>query len=177
MEAAQAMWNDTHRRLAIDKNRAYTTGLSGGARIATAFALYCHICAVSGVIAHGATYPTQTQTAPAKDSFAYYVAIGNLDFNSPEVVALRKKKEESGAPYKIKVYPGTHQWAPPEVADDALAWLDLKAIQAGTKKADAAFAQKLFDATMAEAAQAEQRGDAMDQFSTLWRPTSRDWRM
>src|SRR5215469_4635144 len=38
MEAAQAMWNDTHRRLSIDKERTYTTGLSGGARVATTFA-------------------------------------------------------------------------------------------------------------------------------------------
>src|SRR5205085_1091253 len=49
LAAAQAVWLDTHRRFAIDKDRVYTTGLSGGARVATSFALYCYTCAVDGV--------------------------------------------------------------------------------------------------------------------------------
>ena len=168
LEAAQAMWNDTHRRLSIDKDRTYTTGLSGGARVATAFALYCYTCAVTGVIAHGATYPVNVnQKLETNDHFLYYVAIGDEDFNYPEAVALRRKKDEAGAPYKIKVYPGPHQWAPPEVAADALEWLNLKAMQAGTEKADPAFVNKLFEAAKTEAAQAEQHGDAMSQFYAL----------
>lgn len=165
MEAAQAMWNDTHRRLSIDKERTYTTGLSGGARVATTFALYCYTCAIAGVIAHGATYPANLNPKlQANDHFLYYVAIGDEDFNYPEVVALRKKKDEAGAPYKIKVYPGPHQWAPPEIAADALEWLKLKAMQAGTEKVDAAFVQKLFDAAKDEA---EQRKDIMNEFYAL----------
>ena len=166
LEAAQAMWNDTHHRLAIDKDRVYVTGLSGGARAATTFALYCYTCAVAGVIAHGATYPVN-QKQPGNDHFLYYVAIGDQDFNYPEVVALRRKKDEAGAPYKIKVYPGPHQWAPPEIATDALEWLELKAMQAGTEKTDTAFVQKRFDATKDAATQSEQRGDTMDEFYAL----------
>ena len=166
--AAQAMWNDSHRRLAIDKDRTYTTGLSGGARLATTFALYCYTCAVAGVIAHGATYPVNpNQKLQSNDHFLYYVAIGDEDFNYPEVVALRRRKDEEGAAYKIKVYAGPHQWAPPEIAADAIEWLNLKAMQAGTMKTDAAFVQRLFDATRAEAAQAEQRSDAMNEFYAL----------
>src|SRR5262249_755695 len=94
MAAAQAMWNDTHHRLSIDKDRTHQTGLSGGARVATSFALYCYPWEVAGVIAHAATYPVgQSSKQPANEHFLYYVAIGNLDFNSPEVVALRKKKD------------------------------------------------------------------------------------
>ena len=95
MAAAQAVWEDTHRRFAIDKDRVYTTGLSGGARFATSFALYCYTCSVAGVIAHGATYPVK-EAAPANDHFLYYVAIGDQDFNFPEVAELRAKKEAQG---------------------------------------------------------------------------------
>ncbi len=104
---------------------------------------------------------------PANDHFLFYVAIGDEDFNFPEIVALRRKKESSGAPYKVKVYPGPHQWAPPQIAEDALAWLELKAMQSGTKKPDPAFVQKQFDATKAEATQAAQRGDALMQYYAL----------
>ncbi|HJX83154.1 MAG TPA: tetratricopeptide repeat protein [Candidatus Angelobacter sp.] len=167
LEAARILWNDTHRRFAIDKDRVYTSGLSGGARVATAFAMYCSTCAVAGVIAHGAGYPVMQDKKPANDRFLFYVAIGDEDFNFPEIVALRRKKESTGAPCKVKVYPGPHQWAPPEIADDALAWLEVKAMQSGTEKTDPAFVQKQFEATKAEAAQAAQRGDALAQYYAL----------
>jgi murein L,D-transpeptidase YcbB/YkuD len=163
--AAQALWLDTHRRFAIDKNRVYTTGLSGGARVATSFALYCYTCAVAGVIAHGAGYPVmQSQKQPANDHFVYYAIVGDADLNYPEIMALRKKKDDAGAACKVKIYPGPHQWAPPEIVDAAVAWLELKAMQAGTEKADSAFVHKLFEATRADAVQAEQHGDALSQY-------------
>jgi tetratricopeptide (TPR) repeat protein len=166
--AAQALWLDTHKRFAIDKNRVYTTGLSGGARVATSFALYCYTCAVAGVIAHGAGYPImQTQKQPANDHFAYYGIVGDADLNYPEMMALRKKKDEAGAACKVKIYPGPHQWAPPEIVDGAVAWLELKAMQAGTEKTDSAFVHKTFESTQAEAAQAEQHGDALSQYYAL----------
>lgn len=166
--AAQALWQDTHRRFAIDQDRVYTTGLSGGARIATSFAMYCYTCAVAGVIAHGAGYPTTPATAQAaNDHFIYYVALGDADFNFPEIMALRKKKEESGASCKVKIYPGPHQWAPPEIAEDAIEWLELKAMQAGKEKVDSAFVRKMFEKTQAEAAQAEQHGDVLTQYYAL----------
>ncbi|HEX7289415.1 MAG TPA: hypothetical protein VF532_24745 [Candidatus Angelobacter sp.] len=168
MTAAQAVWQDTHRRLTIDKDRVYVTGLSGGARFATSFALYCYTCEIAGVIAHGASYPVpMKEIKGANDHFLYYVAVGDADFNLPEILTLRKKKEEQGAQFKIKVYPGPHQWAPPAVVEDALEWLDLKAMQTGTKKADAAFVLHVLEQTREEAAQAEKRGDTLTQFYAL----------
>jgi dienelactone hydrolase len=163
MAAAEADWADTHRRLMIDKDRVYTTGLSGGARFATSFALYCYTCSIAGVIAHGATYPVK-EGILANDHFLYYVAIGDQDFNYPEVAALREKKEANRAEFKVKIYPGPHQWAPPDVVEDAIEWLELKAMQAGRKKPDAAFIQQQLAKTRAEALQAEHKGDALTNF-------------
>lgn len=168
LAAAQAIWRDTHQRFAIDKNRVYTTGLSGGARVATSFALYCYTCAVAGVIAHGAGYPVmQTKKPPANDRFVYYAAIGDADFNYPEIVALRKRKEEAGEPCKVKVYAGPHQWAPPEIVEDAVEWLELKAMQAGTEKTDPAFVRRVFEKAQAEAVQAERGGDVLSDYYAL----------
>jgi dienelactone hydrolase len=161
--AAQAVWEDTHRLLAIDKDRVYTTGLSGAARFATSFALYCYTCSIAGVIAHGAGYPVK-EAAQARDNFLYYAAVGDADFNYPEIMALRAKKEEHDAQFKVRIYPGPHQWAPPEVVEDAIEWLELKAMQAGKEKPDSKFIQQQLDKTTAEAAQAQQSGDALTQF-------------
>jgi len=165
--AAQAVWQDTHRRFSIDKNRVYTMGLSGGARFATSIALYCYTCSVTGVIAQGATYPV-TKIEGGHDTFLYYATAGDTDFNLPEILQLRRRKnDERGAQFRTKVYPGTHQWAPPEVFEDAVEWLGIKAMQAGTEKADPTFIGRVFDRTKEEAAGAEQRGDTLTQFYAL----------
>jgi dienelactone hydrolase len=165
--AAQAVWQDTHRRFSIDKNRVYAMGLSGGARFATSIALYCYTCAMTGVIAQGATYPV-TKIEGGHDTFLYYAAAGDTDFNLPEILQLRRKRnDERTAQFKIKVYPGAHQWAPAEVFEDAVEWLGIKAMQAGTEKADPAFISRAFDRTKEEAAAAEQRGDTLTQFYAL----------
>ena len=168
MAASQAMWLDTHRRFSIDKNRVYTTGFSGGARAATFLALYCYTCAVAGVIAYGAGYPVgDRKVPPANDRFAYYVAIGDLDFNFPEIMTLRRKKDQQGAAFKIKVYPGPHQWAPPAIAEDAIEWMEVKAMQGGVEKVDSVFVRKIFEQTQAEAVQSERDGDALGQYYAL----------
>ena len=166
MAAAQAVWQDTHQRFPIDKNRVYTTGLSGAARFATSFALYCYTCSIAGVIAHGAGYPV-TKAPPANDRFVYYVAIGDADFNYPEILSLRKAREKSGAPFKAKIYPGPHQWAPKDVVEDAFEWIELKAMQAGTEKPNPEFIHRMLEKTRSEAEQAGQRGDVMAQFYAL----------
>lgn len=165
--AAQAVWQDTHRRFSIDKNRVYTMGLSGGARFATSIALYCYTCSVTGVIAQGATYPV-TKIEGGHDTFLYYAVAGDTDFNLPEILQLRRKKnDERGAQFRIRVYPGAHQWAPAEVFEEAVEWLGIKAMQAGAEKTDPAFISRVFDRTKEEAAGAEQRGDALTQFYAL----------
>lgn len=166
MAAAQAVWQDTHRRFSIDKNRVYTTGLSGAARFATSFALYCYTCSIAGVIAHGAGYPV-TEAPPANDHFVYYVAVGDADFNYPEILRLRKAKEKHGAPFKVKIYPGPHQWAPKDVVEDAFEWIELKAMQIGTEKPNPEFIHRLLEKTQTEAERAGQRGDAVGQFYAL----------
>jgi dienelactone hydrolase len=166
MAAAQAVWEDTHRRFMIDKDRVYTTGLSGGARFATSFALYCYTCSIAGVIAHGATYPVK-EARPANDHFLYYVAVGNEDFNYPEIAALRTRKEEQGAEFKVNIYPGPHQWAPPDVVADAIEWLELKAMQAGKERPNPTFIQQQLAKMDKERARAEQSADVMAQFYAL----------
>jgi dienelactone hydrolase len=167
LAAAQAVWVDTHRRFAIDKDRVYTTGLSGGARVATSVALYCTSCDVAGVIAIGAGYPIMQGQKPANDQFLYYGIVGDADLNYPELMLLRRKKDQAGAQFRVKVYPGPHQWAPPEIATEAVEWLELKAMQAGKNKVDPEFVHRLFEKTQSEAAQAREHGDTLKQFFAL----------
>jgi dienelactone hydrolase len=160
-----AIWQDTHSRLALDPRRIYTGGFSGGARVAGAMAMSCAQCQIAGVIASGAGYPASRPQAA--DKVLYFFAVGNEDFNWPEVVNIRRQREESGFPYRVHVFAGPHQWAPAEVMEDAVAWLQLKAMQGGNLPPDAAFIDRQWREAQAEPDDAEKKADAIAQLSAL----------
>jgi dienelactone hydrolase len=159
-----AMWQDTHQRFSLDEHRTYTTGFSGGARTATMVALRCPVCAVAGVIAHGAGYPNSDKPSQ-KDTFLYFAAVGNQDFNWGEIVELRRKREEWGLPYRVEVFDGEHQWASAEIVEEAIEWMQLKAMQTGSLRRDDAFIGQVFKEMEARAKEAENRRDAIGQLS------------
>ena len=133
-EAMLAVWRDTHARFPVDERRRYSAGMSGGARVAAGMALGCPDC-LAGVISNAAGFPGQA--APPRDmKFAYFAAIGDADFNYPELAELRKKLEAAGARYRIRVFEGEHGYAPPEIWMEALEWMDLQAMLSGALPRD-----------------------------------------
>ncbi len=163
-KAANAVWQDTHLRFSLDERQTYTSGFSGGARVAGLVALRCAQCKIGGVIANGAGYPN-TGGPHQKDSFLYFFSIGNQDFNWPEVMTARRDREQNGETYRVREFPGPHQWAPPDVLEDAVEWIHLKAMQSGAQLPDAAFIERFYSRMQAEAADAEKRADAIAQLN------------
>jgi hypothetical protein len=161
-QTVNAMWQDTHQKLALDERRTYSSGFSGGARVAGAMALNCFSCQMAGVIAHGAGYPKNKGRA---DNLLYCFAVGDRDFNWPEVITARREREQRGAPYRVRIFPGEHQWAPRDVMEDAIQWLVLKAMQAGSLAPDTTFIDRMLLKIRADAVDAERRHDAIAQFN------------
>jgi poly(3-hydroxybutyrate) depolymerase len=79
----QTLWADTHARLSIAEKRIYTTGFSGGSRVAFATAL-AYQGAVAGVIACSASFPGNASPAPGL-AFVVFATTGTEDFNFPEM--------------------------------------------------------------------------------------------
>jgi dienelactone hydrolase len=159
-KAVTAMWEDTHIRLSIDEKRTYITGFSGGARMAAQLAFSCRPCQIAGVIAHGAGYPS-SHNPLEKDRIPFFLAVGDRDFNWPEIITIRRAREDLEMPYRVRVYAGPHQWASAEIFQDAIEWMQLKAMQSGTLLPDAAFIELLQSRREAEANDAAKRGDAI----------------
>src|SRR5260370_29820283 len=111
------MWQDTHERLSLDPHRIYVTGFSGGGRVATSMALRCRQGEIAGVISHGAGYPASVD-ASQKGPFVYFVAVGDQDFNWPEIMERQRKKEKTEHRNRAEVFPGAHQMAPEAVIDE-----------------------------------------------------------
>jgi hypothetical protein len=158
-KSVNAIWQDTHLRFDIISKLTYVSGFSGGARVAGLMALTCKQCEIAGVIAHGAGYPTNW--GDSRDKLFYFFAVGNQDFNWPEVMTVRREREDKGLAYRVRVFSGPHQWAPAPVMQDAVEWMLLKAMQKGDAQQDAPYIDRLLQQTQADAGDAEKKNDAI----------------
>jgi predicted esterase len=158
-QAMKAMWVDTQQRFPIAEQRRYVAGMSGGARVATSVALSCGGC-VAGVIASAAGFPFATE--PTRDmKFAYFAAVGNADFNYGEFVDLRRKLDTASAHYQIRIFEGQHGWAPPEVWIEALNWMDMQAMSAGTVPRDQSRIQQTLAGEIARARELQSQNNLL----------------
>lgn len=109
---------------ASDPRRLYATGFSGTAILACLVGIGTG--RLAGVIAVGGRL---VQTAPpASFSFAHYGFAGESDFNNLEMRMIDWMLEREGKhPHRFQSFPGEHRWITPELARDALGWMEVLA--------------------------------------------------
>jgi predicted esterase len=130
VNAWNAMLTDSHQRFAIDDERMYTTGFSGGARAAVRIAIGCKCLA--GIMANGAGFPGDL--APSRQMhFVFFGAAGVDDFNYPELKSLEEPLTKAGISHRVQTFDGRHEWPPVSVATAAVEWMELHAIKAGKR--------------------------------------------
>ena len=154
VDAWNAMLTDSQRRFAIDDQRMYTTGFSGGARAAVRIAAECKCLA--GVIATGAGFPVGLAPSPQM-SFVFFGAAGVDDFNYRELKSLEEPLTKAGMRHRVQTFDGRHEWPPVSTSTAAVGWMELQAIRAGKRPRhdgliDAMWQQLLNDARALEEA-------------------------
>lgn len=145
--AIQAMVGDVSEHLRLDKKRVYTAGLSGGARVATQLAL---AGMSKGVIACSAGFPSSEDGIPQKLPFIFFGTTGVEDFNYREMRLLDDELDQRAATHRIVVFDGGHEWAPAELLAEAVEWLALQEMRAGTRPRDDGVIQAAFAARRAK---------------------------
>jgi dienelactone hydrolase len=156
IDAAQAVSDDTRTRFSIDEHRVYFAGFSGGARVASRIAQRCKCAA--GVLLNGAGFGTGTP--PSRDVvFPVFAAVGNLDFNYPEVARLNEAMDAAGFPHFLRYFDGPHQWAPSNVMDEALAWFRIIAMKQSLEPRDDNFISQRQAVVLSHVHSFEQSGD------------------
>jgi len=116
-EAIRWLLDDTHARLAIDDTRVYVAGMSGGARLALAWARNGNI---AGVIACSAGFGNEL---PKQVPFRLYATAGTDDFNHDELFQNSLELARRGVPHRFVEFDGGHDWLPEPLAVDALDYL------------------------------------------------------
>jgi poly(3-hydroxybutyrate) depolymerase len=137
--AVTAMTRDVTARLSIAQNREYVAGMSGGSRVALGVALSSG--GIAGVFASSAGYP---DSRPRKElSFPVFQTAGTEDFNNLE---MRDMDRELKSPHHLAIFEGGHTWLPPEVATEAVEWMEIQAMKSGRKARDQAEIDAIFAA-------------------------------
>ena len=145
LNAAAMMGSEIVHRFSINMKRVYTAGLSGGARIAMKVAMDSN--EMAGVIASSAGFPPGERSSNL--SFAVFGTAGTEDFNYLE---MRQLDEELSSPHRIVVFQGGHTWLPPDLAMQAVEWMEIQAMKSERAPRDEKLLQKVFDARAAEVA-------------------------
>ena len=148
VNAWNAMQIDTHQRFAIDDERMYATGFSGGARAAVRVAIGCKCLA--GVIAGGAGFPVDLAPSPQMH-FVYFAAAGVDDFNYAELKSLEEPLTKAGISHSFQTFDGRHEWPPVSVATMAVEWMELQAMKAGKRPRDEGFINAMWEQILSEA--------------------------
>jgi len=118
------LFNDTQSRLIFNRDRIYTCGFSGGAKVASYAAL--HHSEVKGVIANGAGLPDE---APAGNfNFSFTAIAGEGDMNMTDLIALNDHLDKTQTRHRIIFFDGKHEWAPVTTMNIAFAGLQLDAM-------------------------------------------------
>jgi predicted esterase len=162
LNAMQAMWNDTHRRFAVDDRRLYVAGFSGTVRAACFMGLSVP-GSLTGVIGAGAGFPYDRQPTAATP-FLFFGTVGDRDFNYDEMQALETRLSDLHLPHRIEGFAGGHGWMPEELATAALAWLDLRAMKARTRTRDDGEIDSLWQRDLARARAFEAAGQPIPAF-------------
>jgi len=126
LKAADIFINDMFNRLSMDKKRMYTSGFSGGSRLATMIALIAED--ISGVIACGAGFPYDQ--IPSTDiNFSYFGIVGRLDMNYQEMLELESNLSQLEIQNQFEYFKGDHDWPPAEIFKKAFYWLETNAMR------------------------------------------------
>jgi poly(3-hydroxybutyrate) depolymerase len=161
-EAAKAMLGDVAARFSIDDKRVYLAGFSGGARAATALAMFFNGY-VAGVIGCGAGF-AEGLNVNSSLPFVYYGTVGTDDFNYPEMKQLDRTLEQAHVAHHVAVFEGGHEWAPSEACVSAIEWIELQAMKSGRRARDNSFIDRVFETAQSRAIAHESAGRTVEAY-------------
>jgi hypothetical protein len=121
--AADAVFLDTENRFSIDFEKIYTSGFSGGSRLALAVSIITN--QIAGVFGVGATeLNTPDISSLKKQGFKYVGLVGILDKNYNEHKLFKRKLNSLGIPTILITSKIDHDWASSEDFKLGILWME-----------------------------------------------------
>jgi hypothetical protein len=114
---------DVNEKIAVNSNRVYLAGFSGGARVACSVAF--NNSSVQGVIACSAGFDQSVN----QSNFNFIGIAGNEDMNFLEMKRLEESMANWAGRHELIVFNGKHQWPPEQTLAQAMITLELFAMK------------------------------------------------
>ncbi len=131
LKALNALWPEVHVRYPVDPSRIYAAGFSGGGHVA--YLLGKQTGELAGIIASGSRLLADHLEGT---DLAFFGAAGTRDFNYQQMLAVDELLAAQGNPHRFESFDSVHSWMPPELATEAVAWMELVAMQRGSRPED-----------------------------------------
>jgi predicted esterase len=160
LHAVRALLGDAQARLAIDDQRMYAAGFSGGARFACDLGFFLE-GRIAGVIAAGAGFSSQKPPRRATP-FAFFGTIGRADFNYYELRELEETLRRLDVPHRVVYFDGGHAWPPAGLASQALEWMHRQAMKDGEITRSDSFIDAQFERAIGDARAMDESGQAVE---------------
>jgi len=165
LKAQQVLWREINDRFPVDPFRTYATGFSGGSRAALFLAL-SHKDRFAGVISCGA-FDAERKSIPRKSDLAFYMLVGDADFNLFEFTRFDEKLTKRGHEHWLEVFDGPHRWPPESFMLRALEYLQVDAMRRGLVPVDKAFLEGQVRERLSWARRLEARGKLVRAYREL----------
>ncbi len=159
MEIADCTMGDAEKRFSIDPGRMYTSGFSGGSRVASFIALKRNI---AGVIGCGAGFPGLINNPGERLSFVYIGLVGNRDMNYQEMFTLEQELKNHGVKVTIRTSDFGHQWPSAEMILSAVEWLELQYAGKESLPEYTSFIREQFSGSVSRAQGFLRQGDILE---------------
>lgn len=170
--ALAAMLPDLESRVSLDPNLQVFAGFSGTARIAWALTLQAPGMIDGVIAASGGTADSRMPEDPFP--VPIFLTAGERDFNLAELNRLAEALEDTGSTYRLETFDGRHEWMPEDLATEAIAWMELQAMDRGTRPVDSGLVRELLDRRIDTAQQHQQAGRPLKALAT-YRSALRDF--
>jgi predicted esterase len=161
VDAMNAMldWVQGHAR--IDTTRMYLAGFSGTARVAWALAAELRgrvagMFGTGGGVSFSARGPEMTFGGDS--TFAFFGSAGATDFNHSEMRGFAARLRTARIPSRFQWFQGGHSWPPRRLCEEAVDWLELRAMLGGRRPADSTYVARQLALDLHYADSLEQAG-------------------
>ncbi len=144
---SKRMFNTVFELFKIQKDRVYTAGFDGGARIASVMPIFMN--QIAGVISCGSTVGNK-EILSNKNPFHFVGIVGNEDFNYPEMVKMEKLFDLMKFPNQTLLFDGGHKWPSQKLLSRAIELFDLSAMAKKVIPVDTLFVKKSYNRRLLE---------------------------
>ncbi len=161
---SKRMFNTVFELFKIQKDRVYTAGFDGGARIASVMPTFMN--QITGVISCGSTVGN-TEVLSSKKPFHFVGVVGTEDFNYPEMVEMEKLFNVMKFPNQTLIFEGGHKWPSQQLISRAIELFDLSAMAKKVIPVDTSYVEKSYDRRILEVNELVSKNSAVQAYNEL----------